>query len=171
MRILTEQEATIKRLLVGDPCALTPNKLGDWSLLSISDRPEEAVVDLDKHMAKLQQYGCSDVLCLFFEDIESSYGDDAHIFTEEHGIQVLKFLDRNASDDTIVVQCHAGISRSGAIGVFASRYFKLDEDTFKKDNPYIYPNDLVYGVLLKLSGLTGQYPRWWESRINKNSIW
>ena len=164
MRILAIPEDSIKWLLSGKYPSFRPLRqrdLGDWSLISICDRPEEAVVETPEHIVRLQQYGCTEVLKLFFEDVGCMYEDDTRLFTEEQGLQILEFLNRHKTEDTIVVQCHAGIARSGAIGVFATRYFHLDEGVFKRDNPHIYPNDFVYGTLAKLSGLTGQYTPWW----------
>jgi len=41
----------------------------------------------------------------------------------------------------------AGISRSGAIGLFINDFFGGDKELFKKENPYIHPNWRVFTML------------------------
>jgi len=49
------------------------------------------------------------------------------------------------------------------VGVFAIRYLGLDEKLFRKENTALGPNTLVYDTLAKVSGLRGDYEKWWEN--------
>lgn len=104
------------------------------------------------------------VLTLEFEDLDPSlfnkgYFDDQSVdamemefgegalFTEEQAKTVLAFLQKAGSDpnshDALLVNCMAGISRSGAVVDFARVFFSIDYDQFTRLNPRIVPNTLV----------------------------
>jgi predicted protein tyrosine phosphatase len=52
-----------------------------------------------------------------------------------------------------VLHCDAGVSRSGAVGTFIQRYLEIEEEGFKKLNPYIHPNHFVLNILMEVSGM------------------
>jgi predicted protein tyrosine phosphatase len=54
-----------------------------------------------------------------------------------------------SSRDVLLVNCHAGISRSGAIADFARVVAELDYDAFKRANPRIVPNAFVLRTLFE----------------------
>lgn len=60
---------------------------------------------------------------------------------------ILNFIDRwhsnKATKDLLLVHCHAGICRSGAVAAFAQFYCQTDFNMFLKDNPNIQPNHWV----------------------------
>jgi predicted protein tyrosine phosphatase len=90
------------------------------------------------------------------------------LFSEEHAHRVLNFINRFKNQDPaiiLVVHCAQGISRSGAIGLFACRYLGLDEDRFLVAHPNIRPNSLVYDTLCKASGLQRALESLWERKI------
>jgi predicted protein tyrosine phosphatase len=100
-------------------------------------------------------------LPMFFEDIrpehqlllpllEKQLGRRLVRFNEEHADNIIDFLKAchaRPKQETLYVNCIAGVSRSGAITSFASEVFKLDKETFRKENPYILPNNLVLQLL------------------------
>jgi len=53
------------------------------------------------------------------------------------------------------------VSRSGAVGVFAHRFLKTNDEYFKKHNKNILPNNYVYELLAEESGLKGDYEDFW----------
>lgn len=100
-------------------------------------------------------------MSVFFEDIrpehtllipllEKQLGRQLIRFGDEQADSIIEFLNnchRRPKEETLYVNCVAGISRSGAIVSFACEVFNLDRDKFKKDNPYILPNNLVLYLL------------------------
>lgn len=61
---------------------------------------------------------CADVLTLFFDDIDRAV-EGAVLFSEEQAEQIIRFIRKNQSADTLVVHCYGGESRSRAVGAFA----------------------------------------------------
>jgi len=91
---------------------------------------------------------------LFFDDVTEdtklNWGT-AKAFNKEQGKIVLEFLNKIKDRDTLIVHCHAGISRSGAVGQFAADYFGLDYKEFRNLNPHIHPNSTVTRILRELA--------------------
>lgn len=103
------------------------------------------------------------VLTLYFHDCEdddvykhylTGYNNETHksiykpiiFFNSEMAKQVLDILERakKSNAKSLLVHCTAGISRSGAISVFARDFFDSpDQESFKKENPQIIPNRTV----------------------------
>lgn len=97
------------------------------------------------------------LLCLTFDDCTN--WDEAwrehempKLFNAEIALRVIRFVH----DDSLplVVQCTAGISRSGAIGLAFDEFFNLrgnrnpaDHDDFVARNPQIRPNALVLRIM------------------------
>lgn len=77
--------------------------------------------------------------------------DNQYLFNEEMANKIVKFLlsiNKNEnSNDLLLINCMAGISRSGAVAWFARILFNLDYDTFMKLNPHIVPNQYVLSLL------------------------
>jgi hypothetical protein len=81
------------------------------------------------------------------------------LFTKQQADTVVKFCnDRKAepTDDVLVAQCDAGISRSGAVAEFAAEFFGIPFDVFFRQNPQIIPNSFVRRLLRESAGLTGE---------------
>ena len=74
-------------------------------------------------------------------------------FTENQGKEIIDFISKIVPTDKTVlfIHCTAGISRSGAVGVFCNEYFNLDTIDFKTRNQYIQPNGRVLNVLHNLT--------------------
>ena len=97
------------------------------------------------------------LLCLTFDDCTTR--DEAwrehempELFNEEIALRVIRFVH----DDSLplVVQCTAGISRSGAIGVAFDEFFNIrdnrnqaDHGYFVAHNPQVRPNPLVLRIM------------------------
>lgn len=91
------------------------------------------------------------VLILQFND------EDWEDFTEEkqkimfkkgQAKKIFDFVNKYKNEvDYFIVNCHAGISRSGAIGLWIVRYLGLDENEFLKKHPLIMPNKYVLNIL------------------------
>lgn len=102
-----------------------------------------------------------------YNRLKKSYPDskkNLYVFKKGHAKKILKFIDRINSDKQttiLIVHCDAGISRSGAVGIFACRYLKLDETRFRKENN-ILPNSYVYDILCNISQLHADYEKFWE---------
>jgi predicted protein tyrosine phosphatase len=149
-----------------------------WSLISIySDRP---LLD-ESNTITLKSLGCDDYLTLRFSDITkttyNSIPEDElktiNLFTREQAHQIINFLDTIKNKvETLVVQCTAGVSRSGAVGLFAHRYLNTDEEEFWRQNKNILPNEHVLQLLMEASGLRDNYEERWKyfDDINPNNI-
>jgi hypothetical protein len=96
-------------------------------------------------------------LALSFDDIEAR--DDRPrdprfvYFDEAMAARVCDFIRRAHGDDAtrrdlLLVHCHAGVSRSGAIADFARAVTAVDYDTFRRANPQVVPNVTVRRLLL-----------------------
>lgn len=84
------------------------------------------------------------VLSLQVDDIKEPVSG-LTLFDDNHAKQVINFLiNLKFTDDfTLIIQCYAGVSRSGAVAEFARSLFHLNNDEFIKDNPNIYPNQYI----------------------------
>jgi predicted protein tyrosine phosphatase len=67
-------------------------------------------------------------------------------------VTFLKHLKKRSDVETLVIQCKAGISRSGAIGLFAGEVFGININNFRLKNN-IRPNYYIYDKLVKFRHL------------------
>lgn len=68
----------------------------------------------------------------------------------KQGSEIINFINSKQeyeSNFELFVHCSAGISRSGAVGLFVNQYLNLDESEFYSNNPQILPNYWVENVL------------------------
>jgi predicted protein tyrosine phosphatase len=95
------------------------------------------------------------VLNLEFDDVEddaTSIGKNKYkVFSKEQAREVVEFIDRN-ENKTFLIHCLAGVSRSGAIGLFLYDYYPwVDREWFDVNvKPRIQPNQRVYSELKKI---------------------
>ena len=102
----------------------------------------------------------SNVLCLMFDDVEESDEQELlerfHyiVFNEDMAKEIHKFVERIDKNKTLYVNCHAGVSRSGAVGIVLNEYFnrflednKNDYEYFFENNKQIIPNSTVSRIL------------------------
>ena len=80
--------------------------------------------------------------------------DYIRLFRREDAERIVKFV--GVGRMPLIVQCTAGISRSGAVGFALDWYFNqhahknpAHHDFFTKSNPQIRPNPLVLDVMMK----------------------
>ena len=96
-----------------------------------------------------------ETLSLNFWDIDRKSSPNGLLFHKGQAKKVVDFIDdiQKENDDSILVaHCHAGISRSGAVGTFACDYCGLDYDEFLSENKYIMSNPHVLKMLATQSG-------------------
>lgn len=117
-----------------------------FALISIYSSPEEELATT-KNLKVLEELGCVQCLSLLFEDGVLPQDKEwlKYPFQVSQAEQVIAFLDEvNAMDQNIflIVHCDAGISRSGAVGTFASNYLDI-----KFQDDIIQPNSYVLSTL------------------------
>lgn len=98
------------------------------------------------------------VLNVEFDDVDVAENGFKPI-SEETATKIFEFIDKlnresdiKGHDLVLIVHCGAGISRSGAVGLFASELFGISYETFKQNNPRVNHNRRVYTELLKACG-------------------
>jgi predicted protein tyrosine phosphatase len=130
-----------------------------WALISIYGEKELLTFS---NQEVLKELNCQDFLSLQFHDITIEERKLV-LFNEQHANWIINFLDDIKDKvDHLIVHCAAGISRSGAIGLFACRYFELDQKQFFKEN-FIMPNPHILKVLNKVSNKENEYIASWNN--------
>lgn len=150
--IFTTQEDVIRALLDGRLEELGIE--GKWALISIYRNRAKPVIESPESLSKLRRVGCKKAISVCFgdytdKDLETNGPNYVNLITIDQASQIVRFLKRIQRDDeikTLIVQCKAGISRSGAVGLYAYRLYGLDESYFL--NSGIRPNYYVYGKLV-----------------------
>lgn len=125
----------------------------DWYLISIHGGDE--LID-NEVWRILRKAGCTNYLSLWFDDITKE-GKDINgvpykLFDNDQAKKIVDFVDiiqNNEKDCSLVAHCHAGISRSGAVGEFVCHYCNLDYSKFRAEHPHIMPNPTVLSLLKK----------------------
>lgn len=147
---------------------------GTWALISIY--AENMFIHFSVATA-LEKLNCKSFLSLQFEDITQKEclklqkdrpEEKRKLFNNKIARIIINFLDQinDENIDTLVLHCAAGISRSGAVGLFANQYYKLDHKEFMRDNSRIIPNMYILSVLNEESGLYSDYVKFWENENN-----
>ena len=88
-------------------------------------------------------------LSLCFDDMTPNdidkFRPELILFNKGHAKEIIDFAEEIHKDPNpamLAIHCHAGISRSGAVGVFISNRFNIHFE-----DPYIRPNEWVLRVL------------------------
>lgn len=152
-----------------------------WALISISGFEKKEGISKIKNFSRahFESIGCIDQLFLTFGDFgknefvnwkkENPTTDASYLFNEYHAQKIIDFIKNlDQRIEYLIVQCGAGVSRSGAVGLFANRYLKLDEKEFRKQNSIIRPNEHVLAVLMQKSGLRDEYENFWKKYEKPN---
>lgn len=129
-----------------------------WYLISIYG-DDQSIFLTEKILDKIRDMGCRAHLSLCFLDyseheIENlSETDKKMLFNIDHAKKIIEFVDSIKDDDdsVIVIHCDAGISRSGAVGMFLCEYLQCNYKDFSRVNPQIRPNSYVLRLLKKES--------------------
>ena len=149
-----------------------PYKGQAWDLISINDNPDNLVVT-ESSAPILADLGCRNTISLNFADITveqykkmkgyceaNGQACNAILFNEDHAKEIVQFVkDVHADKESavLIVHCHAGISRSGAVGTFACDYVRLDYQEFIDLNPYIMSNPHVLSLLRREADMTPSF--------------
>lgn len=161
-KVFTTPETNIKKLLSGED-DFSSSIVGNWALISIYHSPDNPTITSTEDIKKLREKGCRKMLSVCFGDYTDldyrRYASEykttpKHINlitnTQAHTIvRFIKRLQRYDRINTLVVQCKAGISRSGAVGLYACRYYGLDENEYFKSG-IIRPNYFIYSKLCEV---------------------
>lgn len=96
------------------------------------------------------------VKVMYFDDVEKDMeipiiGTNDKIsskaMTPLQAQELVQFIKANKESTVYMIHCTAGISRSGAVGLFINEYLEGDKEKFRKDNPYIQPSPYIYNLL------------------------
>ena len=101
----------------------------------------------------------SNVIYIETDDVyeDSTYPDLANpgesipvkAMTAEQAENLVEFIMRNKDCKRAIIHCHAGISRSGATGVFVNELFNNSENEFYIKHPQVKPNYHILDLLRK----------------------
>lgn len=172
-KIVVLPREIFKRVLFDRPTIVPFEQL---ALISICSYPRALLLDAEKRRL-LKKRGCRHMLTQFFGDYTDksvvdppltlrSSGKRSILFSEMNAKKIISFLDGVKIDQEVkilIVHCDAGISRSGAVGLFACRYLKCDSEKFYRENETILPNPYICKVLMDVSGLTLDYQTFWDN--------
>lgn len=150
-----------------------------WALLSIVDRrrgqPDSLLSEGDRlhfRSRRIPLLECcfGDIVPLSRGPAEAAASLPAHLlFSEIEAKRILAFLDAiRESTQNLIIHCGSGVSRSGAVGLFACRKFGLDEREFLADNPRISPNPWVLQLLCETAGLQAEDLEYWYRSWQRN---
>ncbi len=146
----------------------------NWALISI--HKDHELMNF-KNVELSRKLGCQKCLSLCFDDITldqyKTVGEETQkqikLFNKQDAIWTINFLDEVNKENipTLIVHCAAGVSRSGAVGLFATKYLKLNGREFHENNKTIMPNQYVLEILNKESGIADGYIEWWKREIER----
>ena len=158
-KILVLSRPDMETLIANDCISLSC--IGKWNLISIHGSHEPLLNP--ELIKKLKGVGMQSCLSFNFWDITESdveeltkQGQDYVLFNTGHSNQIIEMFNtiKNSNEDsTLIIHCHAGISRSGAVGIFATDFFDYDFWTFRRDNPNVSPNYMILRMLRNDAGL------------------
>ena len=147
-------------------CNISKNQR--WHLISIYSEQgvtknnfDEKELMIKSTVELFQNLGMVSYLSLKFLDITDKdidlinhYGKEAVLFDGYMALKIrmllLELSIDKSNNDVLVVHCQAGVSRSGAVGLYANDYFQLNYFDFKELNPTVMPNPYVSHILNKV---------------------
>lgn len=111
-----------------------------WALISISDPSVKPCI-------RYEQWSHS--IRLDFEDVASD--EDGIVFSEAMAVRLIEFaLSLPETVNLLVIHCIAGVSRSGAVMKFLTKFVFRDCYNFIFDKGYHQYNYTVYKTLVKV---------------------
>ena len=125
---------------------------------------------LSEHKRILSSLGMNQILQLEFNDTspdEKRIAED-ELFTIGQAKQIIEFAKKSSANN-LIIHCDAGVSRSGAVGLWATRFLNQDENEFKEKHPQIAPNPFVLGILMEESGLNAEYMKIWLNEMKEKT--
>lgn len=134
-----------------------------WALISIYNNSKYPVIRNKQDIKRLREKNCLKTLSLCFGDYTEKQYDyfmdkyksasrHINLMTNSQAHEIVHFikkLERYPDIKTLIIQCKAGISRSGAIGLFACEYYKIDIHHYQLQNN-VSPNYYIYNKLHKV---------------------
>ena len=171
--ILIYPRQVVKDWLDLKPIVSPPDK--PWALISINDTLEDPLIN-DKRFHNLPTVGClkaysvvfSDITAKEYERFDARTQSEVTLFTRKHAGEIIDFLKKLDEAEVLVVHCAAGISRSGAVGAFASRFLGINHREFYSKNFRIHPNYHILSLLNEVSGMDSRYMTFWEDSFKTN---
>lgn len=110
----------------------------DISIIEICDPDNNVSYFKNKHV---------NVLSTSFYDIKYECNLN-NTFNNTIAIEIINFLiNVSNKNNTLLIKCYAGVSRSAAIGIFAKTLFSISNDNILLSNKYIRPNKHVLNIL------------------------
>lgn len=127
-----------------------PEKVDRFYIISIYG---DGMKPFDIHSQDFLQLNFDDIEEKEYSSIKEKY-PELVLFNEGHAKQIMDFLIKIRKEHKkklLLINCYAGISRSGAVGKFANEYFneknKKDYIKFFDLNQQIKPNHYIYSIL------------------------
>lgn len=122
-------------------------------------RDDVAVISIiDPNMPFIFEKNTFKILQLKFSDIEPSpflkhqfICDDMTFMSHNQAVDIVSRINFLANDDNpwrLIINCSAGICRSGAIGQFAQAFSTMPDAHFASVNMHIKPNMWVFNLLV-----------------------
>jgi protein-tyrosine phosphatase len=179
--LLEKHELAMRKILFND--VSTP-----WALISVFGLKEvmndKGGRDKNPLISKenfpiLKDMGCVDYANSCFMDITKEQYEKHNrtiymenmLFDTNRAERIVHFVDKiKDSCVRLIVHCDAGVSRSGAIGLWVTRYLGLDEKKYCDSNLGIKPNLHVVDVLSDVSGIKKDYEQFWMDNMYKLDI-
>jgi len=152
-----------------------------WAIISICGGHESSPILLhEPQMDLFGSLGCVGGLTSIFVDITEPhylqnkewYDSKDTWFTEKKAKSIVDFVDEvKGRVERFVVHCDAGKSRSGAVGLWLTRYLGWSEGAFTELNRkrLLGPNSSVLHTLMEVSGLRREYSEFWENGFHGTS--
>jgi len=144
------------------------NELNDQTVEYCKSTAFISIVDPHRIDQRYFSQEHSNVLNLAFSDMTDKemlgytrdfveQGFEPKLFGIDEAERIVKFVKRNYNNGVRhwIVHCHAGISRSGAVGLFINNLLEYEWDKFKNDNPIVRPNFYIVHLLNIASGQIG----------------
>lgn len=141
----------LPKLLLESIVAKHPNLLDAHFVISICDPGEVRPLPvLHHHLLNL-------TFCdIAPEDVPEDQRQRYPSMSPDDAVAVVNALKRWHQMElrgNLIVHCHAGISRSGAVGTFANELLGLNSEQFQKAHPWIDPQPYVLNLLRVTAGL------------------
>jgi predicted protein tyrosine phosphatase len=146
---------------------------GNWALISIIETPKIPFLNPQREKI-LYNLNCKYLLKLAFGDVKPTYSyEDEILFNKDHARQIISFVNNLKEIDTLVIHCHAGVSRSGAVGVFLAKYLNVDFEKFKEENKNISPNEYILDLLMEESNSKFEIEPFWNEPLTDSifTLW
>lgn len=159
-RIITFGRSTLRDIIENDT---ELDVSGGWALISIHKSLKNPPIKNDMDISILREKGCKKILIECFGDytdqdyiiLSDQYktaSKHINLITKTQACSIVRFLRLLKKYDnikTLITQCDAGLSRSTAIGLYACRFFGLNENEYIKSR-VIFPNYYVYDKLSEI---------------------